>query len=67
MIPIRYSSPYVPKEKLIELYKEKWVGWCDDPPFWFDEEFKALVPRDLLVEVDKKLWGDEAKLRDTGP
>ena len=61
MIPIWYSIHYVPKEKLIELYGENWAGWCADPPHWFDEEFKSLVPRDLLVEVDKKLWRDETK------
>ena len=56
------SPHYLPKEKLMELYKEKWAGWCADPPYWFDKEFKALVPRELLVGVDKKLWGEEAKL-----
>ena len=66
MIPIWYSILYVPKEKLIELYGEKWAGWCADPPHWFDEEFKALVPRELLVGVDESLWGrKEMKSKDT--
>ena len=59
LLPIWSSTYYLPKEKLIELYKEKWAIWCADPPYWFDEDFKALVPRDLLVGVDKKLWGDD--------
>ena len=59
---VLWISPYyLPKEKLIELYRNNWNKWCADPPHWFDEEFKALVPRELLVGVDKKLWGDETK------
>ena len=65
MIPIWYSIHYVPKEKLIELYRGNWAGWCADPPHWFDEGFKALVPHELLVGVDKKLWGEEMKPSDT--
>ena len=65
MLPLRYSIHYVPKEKLIELYRNNWKNWCADPPYWFDEEFKALVPRELLVGVDKKLWGDETDLSGT--
>ena len=62
---VLWISPYyLPKEKLIELYRNNWNNWCADPPHWFDEEFKSLVPRDLLVGVDKKLWGDKTKLRD---
>ena len=60
-----HSPIYLPKEKLIELYRNNWKNWCADPPYWFDEEFKSLVPRDLLVGVDKKFWGDETDLSDT--
>ena len=66
LLPLRYSIHYVPKEKLIDLYREKWEKWCADPPTWFDEEFKALVPRELLVGVDESLWGrKEMKSKDT--
>ena len=59
LLPLRYSIHYVPKDKLIKMYRDKWERWCAYPPPWFDEEFKALVPRELLVGVDKKLWGEE--------
>ena len=53
------SPHYLPKEKLIELYRDNWKKWSADPPYWFDDEFKSLLPRELLVEVDQKLWGEE--------
>ena len=57
MIPIWYSILYVPRGKLVELYCDNWAGWCANPPHWFDDDFKALVPRELLVGVDEKLLG----------
>ena len=59
MIAIWYSSPYLPKDKLVEFYGNNWEKWCAEPPYWFDEEFKSMVPRDLLVGVNEKFWGDE--------
>jgi len=61
LIPIKYSDHYIPKTLLIAFYKDKWGGWCADPPDWFDDYFKADVPRHLLAEVDESLWagGDE--------
>ena len=55
--PVRYA----PKEKLIELYKNRWADWCEDPPEWFDDDLKALIPRELLVGVDERHWGGEGE------
>lgn len=60
-LPTWCSMHYVPKEKLLELYRERWPAWCNDPPDWFDDDFKAAVPRELLVEVNNKLWGPTTK------
>jgi len=60
-LPTWCSVRYVPKEKLIELYKNRWAEWCEDPPEWFDDDFKALIPRELLVGVDERLWGGEGE------
>jgi len=54
------SIHYLPKEKLIELYKNRWTDWCANPPQWFDEDFRALVPRELLAGVPEHLWEGEA-------
>jgi hypothetical protein len=27
-----------------------------DPPEWFDADFRAIIPRELLVEVDPMMW-----------
>jgi len=54
------SLHYLPKEKLIELYKNRWTHWCANPPQWFDEDFRALVPRELLAGVPEHLWEGEA-------
>jgi len=56
LIPLWCSEHYTPKAKLVAFYEEKWAGWCANPPDWFDDEFKADVPHDLLVEVDESLW-----------
>jgi len=56
-IPLWYSDHYIPKALLIAFYKSKWAGWCADPPDWFDDDFKADIPRHLLIEVDESLWG----------
>ena len=60
LFAIKYSLHYLPKEKLIELYKNRWTDWCANPPQWFDEDFRALVPRELLAGVPEHLWEGEA-------
>jgi len=55
-IPLWCSDHYIPKAKLIAFYKSKWAGWCADPPDWFDDDFKADIPRNLLIEVEESLW-----------
>ena len=55
LIPTWASPTYAPRAKLVKFYGENWARWCDDKPFWFDSDFKALVPRDLLVEVDQEI------------
>jgi len=60
LFAIKYSLHYLPKEKLIELYENRWADWCANPPQWFDEDFRALVPRELLVGVPEHLWEGEA-------
>ena len=54
------SVRYVPKEKLIELYKNCWVDWCKDPPEWFDDDFKALI-RKVDFFIVKFYWPPSAK------
>jgi len=41
---------------LIEFYKIHWADWVADPPEWFDADFRAMIPRELLVEVPPMLW-----------
>ena len=53
-IPTRWSPHYTPEEKIVEFYKQHWSDWCRDPPDWFDKEFKALIPEDLLKAVQKE-------------
>ena len=45
---MRLSSVYLPKEKCKAFYEENWRRWEEEEPEWFDEEFKELVPRELL-------------------
>ena len=61
LLPMMFSLHYLPKEKLIELYKTRWADWVVDPPEWFDADFRALIPRELLVEVNPMLW-EEAEV-----
>ena len=61
LLPTWCSEHYLPKEKLIELYKTHWADWVDDPPEWFDADFRAMIPRELLVEVNPMLW-EEAEV-----
>ena len=61
LMSVRYSLHYLPKEKLIELYKTRWADWVVDPPEWFDADFRAMIPRELLVEVNPMLW-EEAEV-----
>ncbi|GMI02639.1 hypothetical protein TrST_g8253 [Triparma strigata] len=51
MIPTWISKHYTPDDKIVAFYKDHWKDWCADPPDWFDEEFKSLVPEDLLAVV----------------
>jgi hypothetical protein len=61
LLPTWCSLHYLPKEKLIELYKTRWEDWVTDPPEWFDADFRAMIPRELLVEVNPMLW-EEAEV-----
>ena len=61
LLPTWCSEHYLPKEKLIELYKTRWADWVVDPPEWFDADFRAMIPRELLVEVNPMLW-EEAEV-----
>ena len=56
LMGVKYFLHYLPKEKLIELYKTRWEDWVVDPPEWFDADFRATIPRELLVEVNPMLW-----------
>jgi len=47
------SRHYVPEEKVFAFYKEHWKGWCKDPPDWFDDEFKAMVPEYVMEAVEE--------------
>ena len=47
-LPLRFSSVYLPMEKCKAFYEENWRRWEEEEPEWFDEEFKELVPRELL-------------------
>ena len=47
-IPLWCSSHYLPKEKCKAFYEANWRRWEVEQPEWFDEEFKGLVPRELL-------------------
>lgn len=47
-----YSSIYyIPNEKLINLFGEKWRQWELELPDWFDRDFRENVPPHLLVCV----------------
>ena len=41
------STYYLPTERCRAFYAENWARWEEEPPEWFDEEFKAAVPREL--------------------
>ena len=56
LLPMSFSLHYLPKVKLIKLYKNRWADWIADPPDWFDADFRAMIPRQLLVEVPPSLW-----------
>mmetsp|Transcript_9050 Transcript_9050/g.16408 ORF Transcript_9050/g.16408 Transcript_9050/m.16408 type:complete len:569 (-) Transcript_9050:166-1872(-) len=51
MISFWCSKQYTSYDKIVTFYKDNWKDWCADPPDWFDEEFKSLVPEDLLAVV----------------
>ena len=52
-IPTWCSMHYVPKKKLMDLFNDKWSVWEKDPPFWFDEDYRKSVPKELLEEITK--------------
>ncbi len=47
IIPLRFAPHYLPTERCRAFYAENWARWEEEPPEWFDEEFKAAVPREL--------------------
>jgi len=51
-IPCWCSQHYVPKDKVLAFYKEHWNDWCEDPPDWFDDTFKAMIP-DYVMDAVK--------------
>jgi len=56
LLPTWLSIHYLPKEKLIEHYRIHWETWVADPPDWFDADYRAMIPRELLVDVPENLW-----------
>jgi len=53
-IPCLVSQHNVPKEEVFAFYKEHWNGCFEDPPDWFDEEFKARMPNNLMEAIEGK-------------
>ena len=47
-LPLWVPIQYLPKEKIKAFYEENWTRWESEQPEWFDDEFKELVPRELL-------------------
>ena len=48
-LPLAFSIHYLPMKKCKAFYEENWRRWeVEQQPEWFDEEFKELVPRELL-------------------
>ena len=47
-LPTWCSIHYLPMEKCKAFYEENWRRWEEEPPEWFDEEFKESVPSWLL-------------------
>jgi len=62
LLSVKYSIHYLPTELLIEYYKRNWAEWVADPPEWFDADFRAMIPLELLVKVPENLWEDEVAL-----
>ena len=56
LLPMWCSIHYLPKDELIEFYKEWWEEWLADPPEWFNHDFRSLLPRGLLAKVPENLW-----------
>lgn len=44
-IPTVFPECYIPKERCKAFYVENWARWEQEQPDWFDEDFKATVPR----------------------
>ena len=47
-LPLWCSIHYLPVEKCKAFYEGNWPRWEEEQLEWFDEEFKELVPRELL-------------------
>jgi hypothetical protein len=64
LLPIWFSIHYLPEEKLVEHYKIHWERWVANPPEWFDADYRAMIPRELLVDVPEHLWeeGEEVEI-----
>ena len=50
-LPLWVPDHYLPKEKCKAFYEENWARWESEQPEWFDNEFKKLVPRELLPSL----------------
>jgi hypothetical protein len=50
-LPLWVSPHYLPTERCRAFYAENWSKWEEEPPEWFDEEFRAAVPRELRPNV----------------
>ena len=46
-LPLWLSPHYLPTERCRAFYAENWAKWEEEEPEWFDEEFKAAVPKEL--------------------
>ena len=53
-LPLAFSSHYLPMDECKAFYEANWRRWVEEErrgeqPEWFDDEFKGLVPRELLL------------------
>ena len=47
-LPTAISIYYLPVEELRAFYRENWENWEREQPEWFDEEFKDIIPKELV-------------------
>ncbi len=50
-LSLAFSSHYLPMQRCKAFYAENWARWEEEQPEWFDEEFKAEVPKELKPKV----------------